>query len=345
MRFFRRGPAEADPTGDFWAWWPTARDRIAEAIATTGFGERLVDEISRAVNGIDPRMAWQLAPGQTATHAFCISPEGNAELRQVAIRWLAAAPPADGTWEYHASKPAAPQLTALEIGGRRFDLAATRVVDAWDPVRRRVDVKLWHPAFAGAPDPVRMQAGFLFLDNLLGEDEVERWIGEIEFDAAAAEGREPAGLTAEIARRRAEPSGDETWVLGEGTTGGQPEIVLADAGLKRIDHPFADHHVTIAVLYGADRFPTDAEAAVLNAEEDDLVRRLGDVAILAGRTTVPGRRTLHFVAADPDAMRPSIDPWAAGMPDALSEGLPQRRLKINFEHDMDWAFQRDLGVR
>jgi hypothetical protein len=33
------------------------------------------------------------------------------------------------------------------------------------------------------------------------------------------------------------------------------------------------------------------------------------------------------------------------MPDALSEGLPQRRLKINFEHDMDWAFQRDLGVR
>ena len=345
MRFFKRGPAEADPPGDFWSWWPTARDRIAEAIASTGFGERLVDEINRAVSTIDPRLAWQLAPGRTATHAFCISPEGNAELRQIALRWLAAAPPVDTAWEYHASKPAAPQLMSLEIGNHRFDLAATRVLDAWDPVRRRIDVKVWHPAFAGAPDAVRMQAGFLFLDNLLGEDDVERWIGEVEFDEAAADGRTPADLTAEIARRSAETSGDETWVLGERTTGGGRAIVLADAGLKRIDHPFADHHVTIAVLFGADRFPTDAEAAVLNAEEDDLVRRLGDVAILAGRTTERGQRTLHFVAEDPDAMRPSIDPWAAEMPDALSEGLPQRRLKINFEHDMDWAFQRDLGVR
>ena len=345
MRFFKRGPADAEPAGDFWSWWPTGRDRIAAAIATTGFGERLVEEISRAVRTIDPRMAWELAPGRTAQHAFCISPEGNAELRQVALRWLAAAPPPDATWEYHASKQAAPQLMGLEIGNRQFDLEAMRVVDAWDPARRRLDVQLWHPAFAEAPDAVRMQVGFLFLDNLLGEDEVERWIGEIALDEAAAGGRTPAELKAEIATRSAEPSGDETWVLGERTVGGQPEIVLADAGLKRIDHPFADHHVTIAILFGADRFPTDAEAALLNAEEDDLVRRLGDDAILAGRTTVPGQRTLHFVAADPDAMRPSIDPWAAEMPDALSEGLPQRRLKINFEHDMDWAFQRDLGVR
>ena len=42
-------------------------------------------------------------------------------------------------------------------------------------------------------------------------------------------------------------------------------------------------------------------------------------------------------------MRPAIDAWALDLPDSLSEGLPQLRLKINFERDMDWSFQRDLG--
>jgi hypothetical protein len=121
--------------------------------------------------------------------------------------------------------------------------------------------------------------------------------------------------------------------------------VLADAGLKRIDHPFADHHVTVAVVFGADRFPTDAETAMMNEQEDDFLRRLGDVAVYAGRFTEPGRRTMHFVAVDPDAMRPAIDGWAQDLPSTLSEGLPQLRLKIDFERDMDWSFQRDLGIR
>jgi len=121
--------------------------------------------------------------------------------------------------------------------------------------------------------------------------------------------------------------------------------ILADAGLKRIDHAFADHHVTIAVVFGADRMPTPAETAVMNEQEDDFRRRLGTLAIYAGRVTERGRRTMHFAAEDPDAMRPAIDGWALDLPDHLSEGLPQLRLKIDFERDMDWSFQRDLGVR
>jgi hypothetical protein len=91
--------------------------------------------------------------------------------------------------------------------------------------------------------------------------------------------------------------------------------------------------------------PTDAESAMMNEQEDDFLRRLGDVAVYAGRVTRPGRRTMHFVAEDPDAMRPAIDGWAQDLPDSLSEGLPQLRLKVDFERDMDWAFQRDLGIR
>jgi hypothetical protein len=346
MRFFNRGASAPEPAGDFWTWWSGGRHRVAGAIADGGFDARLIGEINGAVSTIHPRMAWELAPGRTAQHAFCISPEGDPELRQAALRWLASAPLPDSPWEYHASKQAASKLMGLEIGKRRFDLEEMRAIASWNPSRRRIDVRLWHPLFDAVPADVRLQVGFIFLDKLLGEDDVERWIGAIDLLEAPTGGRTPAELKAEVERRAGEPAGDGSWVLGERTgPGGQVEIVRANAALKRIDHPFADHHVEIAVVWeGASALPSDAEAAVLDTEEEDLVARLDGVAVFVGRTTTPGRRTMHFVAEDPDRMRPAIDGWAEGLPDSLAEGLPPRRIKVNFERDMAWSFKGRLGI-
>lgn len=347
MRFLRRDPGRPDAPADFWTWWPGARDRVAAAIESGGFDQALIAEISAAVRGVHPDMAWELAPGRAARHAFCISPEGNAELRQVALRWAASAPQPDATWEYHPAKqPSRGRVREVEAGGRRFDLDATRTIGTWDPRRRRLDVRLWIPEAADAAMAIRMQVGFIFLDQLLGEEEVERWIGEIDLLDEAADGLAPDDLKAELERRKLEPHDDATWVVGEvAGHDGRTRIVAADAALKRIDHPFADHHVTVQHVFGIDRMPTNAEAQQLDAEEEDFLRRLGDVAILAGRETAPGTQTLHFVAEDPERMKPAIDAWAQDLPDALSPGLPQRRLKVNFARDMDWAFQRELGSR
>jgi hypothetical protein len=82
----------------------------------------------------------------------------------------------------------------------------------------------------------------------------------------------------------------------------------------------------------------------LNAEEDDLITRLGDVAWFAGRVTMRGQRTMHFVTDAPDRMRPAIDGWAAELPDSLAEGLPARRVKVNFHHDLAWTSLKSIGV-
>ena len=346
MRFLRRGSSGSEPTADFWSWWSGARDRVGTGIVTGGLDQQLIGEITNAVRRVHPAMAWELAPGTSAQHALCVSPEGNAEVRQAALRWLASAPPADATWEYHASKQAASRLVGLGIGSWRFDLEEMRAITSWNPTRRRADVRLWHPRFAEAPEKVRLQVAFVFLDSLLGEDDVERWVGEITLLEAPTGGRTPSELKVEIERRKAGSPNDDTWVLGGWTEAdGSAAVLVADAALKRIDHPFADHHVTVAVVFGADRMPTEAETTMMNEQEDDFLGRLGEVAVYAGRVTQPGRRTMHFVAEDPDAMRPAIDGWAQDLPSSLSEGLPQLRLKIEFERDMDWTFQRELGVR
>ena len=170
MRLFRR---DAAPPADFWTWWSGARERLAHAISAGGIDEGMVSEISRAVQTIHPEMAWELAPGKAAQHAFCISPEGRADLRAIALRWLETSAPADATWEYHASKQASQSLMTLEIAGARFDLGEMRAIGSWDASARRLDVRLWHPQFERVPPQVHPQVGFLFLDNLLGEDDVE----------------------------------------------------------------------------------------------------------------------------------------------------------------------------
>ncbi len=331
VRFFQRG---TPPPTDFWSWWSTARDPIADGISSGAIDERLVQEMSAAVAAIHPDMAWQLAPGTAAQHAFCLSPEGRADLRQVALRWLDTAPPADGTWEFHASKPASPQLGGLDIGGSQLNLSEVRAITSWDKSTRRLDVRLWHPTFPSLPNQVTHQVAFLFLDNLLGEDDVERWIGSVDVLEAPTGGRTPEELRAEVDRHRSDAVGDETWVLGRLDDADGPTFVTANAALKRIDHPFADKHVRIGVVL--EGLPEDAEAAALNAEEDALQARMNGVATYAGRTTKHGMRTMHFVAEDLDRVRAAIDAWA--------EELPPRRIKVDFTEDMDWTFRSELGL-
>jgi hypothetical protein len=343
---FRIGRSRFDDDGrEFWKWWPGARDRIANAIVTGTFDDRLVNEITKYVRRVHPEMAWELQPGHQASHAFCLSSEGDPERRQFALRWLGNAPKPDQTWEYHPSKPAAKTMMTLGIDGVLFDLGEMRAATTWDETSSLIHVRLWHPRFAEVPEGVRQHASFVFLDHLLGEDDVERWIGAIELFEAPTGGKTPAELTAEVERRAAEPS-DDVWVNGERERpDGQVELVIANASLKRIDHPFHDTWVWVQMLWGADRYPTEKESATLNDEEDDFLRRMGEAAILAARVTVPGSRTWHFVTPDFERMKPAIDGWAAVIPDSLSPGLPQRRLKIDGGTDMRWEFLRELGVR
>jgi hypothetical protein len=336
MRFFRRDETPTSGAG-FWGWWAGARDRIANAIETGGFDGKLVNEISRAVAAIDRRLAWEFAPGTTAKHALCVSPEGNAEVRPVALHWLESAPPPDATWEYHASRQASPTLSVFSAAGRRLDLAEMRAITSWDGSRRRLDVRLWHPAFDGAPPGLPEQASLLFLDKLLGEEEVERWIGAIEALHARTSGKTPAELKAEV-ERQAAVSGGDTWVLGQrASADGKVAIVMADAALKRIDHPFDDKHIAIRLPIEGGGMPDGPLAELLNAEEDRLVGLLRGVATLAGRTTSPGERVIHFVAEDMDRVHPGIDAWA--------QGLPPWRIKVESQHDPTWSFQREMGVQ
>jgi hypothetical protein len=299
MRFLRRGGQDEDlgtRIAAFWTWWAGAKGGLDADLAAGRLPGR-VDEIGRRVSAIHPKLAWEMAPGRVARHMFVVSPEGNPEVRPVALAWAAAAPPPDATWEYHPSRQAG-EPGVIGVGPARVDLAGVRATTGWDEDAELLSVRLWHPAFDGLPDPVRHQVAFLFLDNLLGEDDVERWIGAIETDPAAAGGLSRDALRDLVAGHAAAATG-ERWIIAEVQDGRGGRVILRlNRALKRIDHPDAGHHLAATVERGLDQLAGSPELAVVETAEDQLVDALKRVAVEAARLTERRRRTTHFVCAD-----------------------------------------------
>ena len=338
MRFLRRGTS-ADPElpieqrlEGFWAWWAGAKDSIAADIPRGTVGSRAA-EISEQVNRVHPSLAWELGKGATSEHAFVVSCEGNPEIRPVALRWAASAPPADATWEYHPSRqPGPPQI--LDIRGVRVPFSEVRSITSWDEARETLDVRLWHPAFDGLPTEVKAQISFLFLDNLVGEDDVERWIGAIDADPAAQAGRTADELRDEI-RRRVESSTGENWALLEGTDGrGDPVLVRLNSSLKRIDHPYAGDHLEVTLARGFDQGTPELTREIAAAEEE-LETALKGIAVEAAHITDRRRRVTHFVTAEGERARSVAQEWAG----RHGEWGP----KVTLQPDPTWSFRKSYG--
>jgi hypothetical protein len=338
MRFLRRGGGDAQQPIEqrletFWDWWAGAKDGIAADIERGTIAGR-APEISAAVDAIHSKLAWELSPGSTATHALVVSPEGNAEFRPIALRWAASAPPPDATWEYYPSRQPGPPQT-LEIRGTRVSFSEVRSLASWDEGRELLDVRIWHPAMDGLPSEVKGQIAFLFLDNLVGEDDVERWTGAIDADPEAAAGITPHELREEIRRRAAASTGDQWSLIEARDRRDDPVLVRLHSSLKRIDHPFASHHLQVVVERGFDTAGDTAEREAIDAAEGELAPALEGVAVEAAHITDRRRRVTHFVCEDADRALAIAQAWASR--------YSQWGSKATVESDPGWAFRRSYG--
>ena len=323
---------EAKAFEEFWSWWSGAKDRVAQAIGDRTI-EGLVAEISGRVNALDKAMAWELAKGQNSRHAFCLSPEGNAETRPIALRWLASAPAADATWEYHASRQPH-QLGRLLVGGQDIELEEMRAIADWEDSRELLNVRLSHPAFASVPKQASMQIAFLFLDGLLGEDCVERWIGKVDVSEEPFAGRTPTELKSEVERCSAAATRDKWGLAQRADRKGTQAIVLANTALKRIDFPFASTLVVVSIGLGIEQL-SKGKPSGLDEAEDELTEALEKTgAAYAGRVTERSRRLFYFVAAEGEAATKLVEFWAK----AHKAWSPRLEVK----NDPKWTFRTAL---
>jgi len=136
-----------------------------------------------------------------------------------------------GDREREASGPAG-GVDAPAVGAGRAGVADVLVRRLAAPI----DLEVQHPAFPALDEQTRAQVGFIALDTILGEEEVERWIGSLSWSASAPTATvTPDGLRAEVERlRAAEPTGE--WALLRG----DEVVAVAARPLRPVDLPYLD---------------------------------------------------------------------------------------------------------
>ncbi len=302
----RQTTQQLSPIAEFWLWWLKTGERaFSKAIATGQYGN-LPNEISAKVRAIHPELEWETSKGVSSQHSLGVTAAGVAELRPLAERWLRAGPPASSTWEYSAARRRDPEVlsSVLEFAGVTVDLGLARFGIRIDTERQLIDVSVFHPAFLSLGDSSARQVTYLLLDWLLGEDDVERWIGGIE--TVLSEPKDavpPDALLSEVvalAKRPVAPS----WILAESTTSaGNRLLVTALRPLRWIDHPLLDLHTEIRLPFPyprEDGLPTSEALEMLREYEDGVARALGDRGLLVAIETFEGQRVFHLYSDSED---------------------------------------------
>ena len=163
---------------EFWAVWPRLAPLLESELSGGRYGEG-TEALTDLVEAIDPALEWDLLPGREAAHALCLSTSADLSLRPLAERWLQVAPPAGAVWEYHAARiPVEPAVVQVsEVG---IDPLEVTVVIEPDLSTEELHLTVGHRRFGLMDEALQLQVVFRLLDDLLGEDGLETWVGSVD---------------------------------------------------------------------------------------------------------------------------------------------------------------------
>lgn len=263
----------------FWQAWPSIRSLLEREIEEGVYGSG-TETLTDLVEAIDPQLEWDLMTGIEAEHALAISSAAEPRLRPLTQAWVEAAPSADSTWEYHPARIAVgPE--EIELNGMIIDPLAADMVAIVDPESEMLDLQVGHPDFAQLDETLRFQAAFRFIDDLIGEDDAEAWIGSVDvFEQALSWGVPLTNLPDDIARLKAAATHDQWATVNLEDRELGRSILVVNRALKRLLNLAFTLHVRLSV-----ELPGDGTTSTADEVEDDLEELLGERGVLYARET------------------------------------------------------------
>jgi hypothetical protein len=222
----------------------------------------------------------------------------------------------------------------LTIAGQSVAIAEMTVSLRERQDQARVDVVVHHGVFAALPrDDGRMIAG-LALGWALGEDEIERRLGQITTSSAPGN---PAATIAipDLAAAVAEFGARHppAFALVRGIRGdGHPVVGVVQTGCGPVDYPLFDLHIVVTVPYtrmNSERFQIGESADRLASFETSLGSVCGTGAVMPAALSCDGTRTLHLYCDATSDVTERIRGWRHGW----AEG----DVGIEVDYDPAWS--------
>jgi hypothetical protein len=147
--------------------------------------DSLMREVNRELDKVDPELAWEMGPGKKQPFLLTISGEGDPRLRGIADLMIQLAPADLEGWELYAARPArpAPAIVRLPESSEIFKTAEWKFIPLEHLENGRLDLVIIDDQLARAEHETALKAVSLYLDQFLGEDTVETWIGEFRVES------------------------------------------------------------------------------------------------------------------------------------------------------------------
>jgi len=169
--------AATTPEAAFWRWFVAHQGDVAKIEKGD---EPIADELADELKKVDPGLTFEIGVGTkttSGTRELIVSADGIQSVFPAVKRLVAAAPSVDG-WTFIAFRPRKSDAFEIEVGGTKISAKSItfRVVSK---SADKVDIALYIKGAATVDDQVK-QATYLLLDGVVGEYDVETYLGGID---------------------------------------------------------------------------------------------------------------------------------------------------------------------
>ena len=169
----------------------------------------------------------------------------------------------------------------MELAGIEIDPSGATVGIEPDQLGETLDLMIGHPDFAGLDETLQLQAAFRFLDDLLGEDATERWVGSLDvFPDTVSWGISFEELAHSIELLADAATGEQWETIDQSDTDlGNSQLVINRA-IKRLDYLDLAVLMTVSV-----EIPNRRDVSLADAVEDSFATILGTDGVIVARET------------------------------------------------------------
>jgi len=170
----------------FWDWFATGAEKLKKLYLDDRL-ESLMQMVNRELDKVEPQLAWEIGPGRAKPFLLTISGEGDPKLRQIADFMIQLAPDLE-SWEFYSSRPArpAPAVVRLPESAESFTTSEWWFIPIEQPPIEQLDLIIVDDKLARSDREPALRAVSIYLDQLLGEDTVETWMGEFKIKSSIA---------------------------------------------------------------------------------------------------------------------------------------------------------------
>jgi hypothetical protein len=161
----------------FWSWFQRNSDTLYHFERNR---ERIFDQLAAEMHRINPDLTFEFGPIlDDGSREFVIS-AGGVKTAFPAVEELFASAPKLAAWKWVKFRPRRSSVSDIKILGRRLNASDVHY-KLYDDDDEKVGIVLFIPGYSTAEKSFYEQAGFLMLDEALGEYTMETRVGFIEF--------------------------------------------------------------------------------------------------------------------------------------------------------------------